>query len=113
MYKLKLKHHFDSSHKLELDYKSPCQNTHGHRWEVIITITTYKLNKNGMVVDFKHLKEIVNELDHKCLNEELDFNPTAENISKYLYEKISKLGELYNVKVEIYESPEASITYSI
>lgn len=36
MYRLKLEHHIDSAHKLELDYESKCQRVHGHRWNIII-----------------------------------------------------------------------------
>ena len=110
MYVLKLKHHFDAAHRLILDYDSPCQNDHGHRWEIEIEISARELNTNGMIVDFKYLKEIVNELDHKNLNEILPFNPTAENISHYLRTKIQKLNDKAGVVVTVWESPDASIT---
>ena len=38
----------------------------------------------------KKLKEIINQLDHKNLNNILDFEPTAENIVKFLQQKIKK-----------------------
>ena len=109
-YTLRLEHHFDAAHKLRLDHASPCQNVHGHRWDVVIEIVSNRLDKCGMVCDFKVIKGFVNELDHKMLNEVVDFNPTAENISKYLHDKIKRevVGE---VKVTIFESPGASITY--
>ena len=109
-YKLRLRTHFDSAHKLELGYDSRCTNIHGHRWKVIIEIISGKLNKDGMIVDFKRLKEIVDKLDHRYLNDMFTFNPTAENISEYLYHKI-KRETGFNAKVTIYESPDASITY--
>ena len=113
MYTLKLNYHFDAAHRLMLNYESACTNIHGHRWDVLIEIKSTKLNANGILIDFKQLKEIVNELDHKMLNEILDFNPTAENISKYLHNKILKLNPQSKVKITIWESPEASITYSV
>lgn len=109
-YTLKLKHHFAASHHLILDYKSPCQRNHGHTFDVLVEIVSNSLDPNGMIIDFKKIKGIINKLDHQNLNEILDFNPTAENIAKYLQNEIRKevLGE---VKVTIWESPNASITY--
>lgn len=108
MYKLKLKHHFDACHNL-LNYKGACSNLHGHRWVVEIELKTKEL-KDDMVVDFKELKKAIDEFDHAYLNEKVDFNPTAENLSKYLHTLILKQTGLFP-KITIWESPEASITY--
>lgn len=122
MYKLKLKHHFDAAHRLKLDYDSPCKATHGHRWLVEVIITTPALNKNGLVIDFKDIKSIINELDHKNLNDVFEFNPTAENISKHLYDAIGayfnnevgqKVRQEVLIEVTVWESPNASVTYGI
>lgn len=109
MYILKLKHHFDACHNLK-HYVGACSNLHGHRWDVEVTIKVSSLT-DDMVVDFKTLKGIINELDHNYLNNLLDFNPTAENISKYLSDKIKEETGLKN-SVTLWESPEASITYT-
>jgi len=112
MYVLKLKHHFDSAHKLYLSYESLCQNIHGHRWEIIINIQAEELNKDGMIIDFKKLKSIINNLDHCYLNDKLNFNTTAENMAKYLYDEIKSIDERFKkIKIELFESPEASIVY--
>jgi 6-pyruvoyltetrahydropterin/6-carboxytetrahydropterin synthase len=130
MYNLKLKHHFDAAHKLE-NYDGPCHNLHGHRWDVLVEIETDSL-KNDMIIDFKKLKAIINKLDHvtiiqnKIENEKLidvmfesgllfyltEFNPTAENLVLHLKNLILKeIGnKVNNIKVTLYESPEASIT---
>lgn len=115
MYNLTLKHHFDAAHRLRLGYDSPCQRLHGHTFDVKVDIQTDELNDDGMVIDFKKIKAIINELDHQCLNDILKFNPTAENISKYLYDRIYSLMKdaLIIMKVEIWESPNASITYQV
>lgn len=56
-----------------------------------------RLDKLGMVVDFRDAKrligEIINRYDHVYLNELADFkvlNPTTENLSKILYDELKK-----------------------
>lgn len=95
-----------ASHKLNLDYESPCTNLHGHNWIITITCKSETLNQNGMVIDFKHIKhEIKDKLDHKNLNEVLPFNPTAENIANWIATIIP-----YCTRVKVQES-EGNIAY--
>lgn len=77
------------AHRLKLDYESKCQNLHGHNWIVTVHCRAKELNANGMVVDFTHIKkQVQDKLDHKFLNEVVDFNPTAENIAKWICDQI-------------------------
>jgi len=116
MYKLKLEHSFSGAHQLTNAYDNKCNaSIHGHNWRVIVIIETIELI-NGMVIDFTKIKEIINELDHKNLNEVLTFEPTAENISRYLQEQIfiqAQVGRtnVPMVSVEIYEAEKASIMF--
>lgn len=117
MYTLKLKHNFSAAHQLTHAYSKECNDyKHGHNWKVAIEINTNKLADN-MVVDFKKLKEVINQLDHRDLNTILTFEPTAENLTKYLYDEILKLNSyediIWLVKVTIWEADNASITYEI
>jgi 6-pyruvoyltetrahydropterin/6-carboxytetrahydropterin synthase len=107
-YTLKFRHHFDSAHRL-VDYDGPCATIHGHRWEVEVTIDSDVL-LNDMVADFTTLRRVIDRLDHGYLNDKVDFNPTAENLAKYLKEQIDKETGL-SCAVTLWESPEASITY--
>lgn len=76
-------------HHLNLSYESKCENLHGHNWIVTIYCRAQELNKDGMVVDFKHVKnKIHGYLDHGNFNELLPFNPTAENIAHWIVERI-------------------------
>lgn len=76
-------------HHLNLSYESKCKNLHGHNWIVTVFCKAEKLNADGMVIDFKHVKnKIHGYLDHGNFNELLSFNPTAENIARWIVEQI-------------------------
>jgi 6-pyruvoyltetrahydropterin/6-carboxytetrahydropterin synthase len=117
MYKLKYRTHFDAAHQL-LDSESlvtkKCSKLHGHRWEVEVIIKTDRL-KDGMIIDFKEIKEVVDKLDHQYLNDFYE-NPTAEIISTSIYktlkEKCLKRLESFTLEVTVWESPNALITYN-
>lgn len=114
MYKLKLKTHFAAAHQLKNSYSKQCHSLHGHNWLVKIEIAVPILT-NGMVIDFKKVKEIVDEFDHKNLNEVILEEPTAENLARIIWEKINDefRDKVADIVVEIEESEGASITYSI
>lgn len=78
-----------AAHRLNLSYQSKCQNLHGHNWHVTIYCKAEELNKDGMVCDFTHIKKAIHEkLDHQYLNDILPFNPTAENMARWMCEQI-------------------------
>lgn len=78
-----------AAHRLNLSYESKCQNLHGHNWHVTIYCKAKELNQDGMVCDFTHIKKAIHEkLDHQYLNDILPFNPTAENMARWMCEQI-------------------------
>ena len=82
MYYIEKTLEISACHRLKLSYESKCQNLHGHNWIITVYCKSRELNSDGMVVDFTHIKQLVQErLDHANLNEVLPFNPTAENIA--------------------------------
>ena len=86
------------SHSLNLSYRSKCENLHGHNWIITIYCRAQKLNNDGMVVDFTHIKEKIHGyLDHGNFNELLPFNPTAENIARWITDQIP---ECYKTSVQ-------------
>ncbi len=97
-----------SAHKLK-KYKGPCANVHGHNWRITVTCTGSELDKAGMLIDFRKIKETIMQLDHKLLNEVpflKGINPTAENIAKALYDEIP-----YSHSVKVKESAGCEVTY--
>lgn len=87
-----------ASHRLSLSYPSKCEELHGHNWVITIWCRSEKLNEDGMVMDFAHVKALINEkLDHKNLNDVLPFNPTAENLARWICDQIPTC---YKVMVE-------------
>jgi 6-pyruvoyltetrahydropterin/6-carboxytetrahydropterin synthase len=88
---------------------------HGHTYTVIIELSDVKLNEVGFVLDYRKLsivKEFIDQaLDHKDLNDFLTFNPTAENIAKYLYELFKpQIPQLSAVSVK--ETPKTLARYT-
>lgn len=87
-----------ASHQLRLSYPSKCTRLHGHNWIVTVYCKARELNADGMVCDFQHIKEAIHDyLDHGCLNDLLPFNPTAENIARWVTERIP---ECYKAQVQ-------------
>ncbi len=112
---------FAAAHRLR-QYKGKCENLHGHNWKVAVAVEGETLDKTGILVDFtilkKELNEILKVLDHKNLNG-IEFfkkkNPTSENISFYIYQKIKVALKEYPVRVKyvkVWESDKQFAQYS-
>lgn len=106
MYKVTKRLEVSAAHWLRLDYASKCSNLHGHNWIIYVTCQRENLDKNGMVVDFTRIKELVQKLDHNCLNEVIE-QPTAENIAKWIHDTIP-----FCVEVKVIESEGNTAVYS-
>lgn len=107
MYYISKRMEVAGSHRLTLDYESKCTNLHGHNWIITVYCKSKELNSNGMVCDFSKIKnDIHGKLDHQNLNDVLPFNPTAENIAKWICDQIP---ECYKVTVQ--ESEGNTATY--
>ena len=90
MYYITKRFELAGCHRLDLSYESKCTRLHGHNWMVTAHCMAEKLNEDGMVVDFSHIKErITSYLDHGNFNELLPFNPTAEHMAKATQPHIS------------------------
>lgn len=107
MYTVIKRMEISASHSLRLSYPSKCENLHGHNWIITVYCRSKELNADGMVIDFSHIKKIVKStLDHQNLNEILPFNPTAENIARWICDQLHSC-----FKVEIQESEGNTAIY--
>lgn len=115
MYKISKEFAFSASHVLGgLPSDHPCARLHGHNYVIVVHLQGESLNDVGFVKDYRELslvKEYIdNTLDHRHLNDIFGFNPTAENIAKYLYDIFKQeIPELY--AVEVRETPKTSAIY--
>ena len=119
-YELKIETAFAAAHNL-LNYCGQCENLHGHNWKIEIYIKGSDLDKSGMLIDFKILKDhtntILDTMDHTYLNELPIFagqSPSSEIIAKYIFSELENKLEELPVKVHkvvAWESEKAAAAY--
>ncbi len=117
MFEVMVEKHFAAAHHL-LNYRGKCERPHGHNYVVQAICIAHELDKANVAIDFTLLKQklgaIVDDLDHRDLNEFEDFHgesPSAEYISRYIYRRM-KLEVPQLKKIRVFETPTQSVTYS-
>jgi len=127
------KAHFNAAHRLyckdwsdeknfEVFNKCSNPNFHGHNYELIVSLTGEVDQKTGYVYDLGKLSyliktEIEDSFDHKNLNLDVEefseLNPTAENISIVIYNKLrNHIPNHFEMEITLYETPRNFVTYS-
>ncbi|MCH8927254.1 MAG: 6-carboxytetrahydropterin synthase [Candidatus Marinimicrobia bacterium] len=132
MYKVSKAIEFCYGHRL-LNYDGKCRHLHGHNARAEIELNSEELDDRGMVFDFSDIKKAVKSwidenLDHLMILNEKDeiipmlekagerylavpANPTAEFISKLIYDHVKSLG-FPVVSVKVWETPDSYAEYS-
>ncbi len=120
MFELRVKTDFAAAHHLS-GYPGDCARPHGHNWGVEVFARSTNLDSIGMAMDFRDLKAAVREMiapwDHQDLNmldEFKNVNPSAEQLAKLLYEKLSRALDRAHTwvdRVTIWENDRCSATY--
>ena len=122
-FEVMIERNFSSAHQLR-GYKGKCENLHGHNYKIEIYARGRELDNIGLLVDFGELKdaadEIVLYLDHRNINElppfDVELNPSAENLARYILERVSaRVGDdrVQVYKVRCYETPTSVATYQV
>lgn len=124
--------HFNAAHRLHNPDKSEawnretfgkCNNPnwHGHNYELEVTVEGEPDPETGFVVDLSAVKEVLHErvvdkLDHKNMNKEVDFLdgvlPSTENVAVAIWEELEgalPAGELHRIR--LYETPRNFVEY--
>jgi 6-pyruvoyltetrahydropterin/6-carboxytetrahydropterin synthase len=116
MHEIKIRSDFAAAHNLR-NYRGKCENLHGHNWNIEAVFAYESLDKDGMAVDFRDAKALLNDaiagLDHRYLNETGVFkrlNPTSENIAKYIFDNIKKK-DRHILSVSVWENSTSCATY--
>ena len=126
------KAHFNAAHRLyNCDWSDErndamfgkCANPHfhGHNYELIVSVTGPIDPETGYVMDMKVLKDLIaseveEAFDHKNLNEQVPefktLNPTAENISVVIWQKLRPLiPSTLELQITLYETPRNYVTF--
>ena len=124
MFEVTVEDSFAAGHYLR-NYKGKCENPHGHNYKVRVTLAGKELDKAGLLLDFKELREVmkdvIDRLDHQMINDLEPFtalNPSAENLAKYFYDQANlKLDQVSQGRVRVknvtvYETDTTTATYS-
>jgi 6-pyruvoyltetrahydropterin/6-carboxytetrahydropterin synthase len=122
-FEVMIERNFSSAHQLR-GYKGKCENLHGHNYKIEIYARGRELDNIGLLVDFGELKEAADEvvqyLDHRNINElapfDVEVNPSAENLARYIWERVSaRVGDerVQVYKVRCFETPTSVATYQV
>lgn len=121
MFELKVVTHFAAAHQLKM-VAEKCENLHGHNWKIEVFVAGEALNNAGVLMDFGelkvHVKEVIERMDHKFLNELEEFGdenpPSSENVAYYIARELQKKFNGNSVRVSrvtAWESENACATY--
>lgn len=121
MFRLMVESGFAAAHQLK-EYEGKCEGLHGHNWRVQVMVKADRLNSIGLGIDFKTLKNMLNDilsqLDHTFLNDISPFkdkNPSSENLACFIFEEFLKKLEKETLQldwVRVWESNSAYAQYS-
>lgn len=128
---------FDAGHRV-VNHESKCRTLHGHEYKAEIFAESDSLDSLGRVIDFGVIKKVIGSwideyLDHNMIlfNQDPDlhlieqcsglkktfvvpFNPTAENLSRFIYETGNDLllgSGVKITKIKLWETSNCYVEY--
>ena len=124
MFEVTVEDSFAAGHYLR-NYKGKCEKPHGHNYKIRVTLAGKELDKAGLLLDFKDLREVmrrvIDRLDHQMINELepfIELNPSAENLAKYFYDETNgRMAQVTNGRVHVkdvtvFETDSTTAKYS-
>ena len=95
IYCISKKLEISAAHSLQLSYESKCSRMHGHNWQLeIFLVSKDKLNEDGMVEDFTHIKKVIqSKMDHATLLPRISVNGlsnSSTHATRLTYKKASE-----------------------
>ncbi|OPL16772.1 MAG: hypothetical protein AVO39_00375 [delta proteobacterium MLS_D] len=119
MYTVTIRRTFSAAHTIAIGGVKEAM--HGHNFAVEISLESMELDGDGVVVDFRTVKNhadiVLKEMDHSYLNDLTFFKtipPTSENIARHIFERMEKACASQNAvlsQVTVWESESARATY--
>ena len=120
MFEIEIERCFSAAHQLR-GYNGNCSNLHGHNYRVTVTVRSNELDRIGIALDFRKLKQeldsLLEEYDHRNLSELPEFqelNPTSEVLARTIYRRMGEKmngGSIRVWKVRVGESDSSAVTY--
>ncbi|HIC97064.1 MAG TPA: 6-carboxytetrahydropterin synthase [Aquificaceae bacterium] len=109
---IRVQRKFNAAHFLT-DYHGKPEPLHGHTWRVEVYIEARELDGGGMGGDFLEVDAVLKELlpDYRLLNDVYDFSPSAENVARWVYEKLKERFPSLK-KVVVWETENCGAEYS-
>ena len=120
MYEATVRRSFSAAHSLR-EIGGKCEKLHGHNFIIEVSVSSPTLNNEGLVIDFRTVKnwtdEVLKELDHSYLNDIPAFhdkNPSAENVAHYIFSRMEEKAAagIHVTRVTVWESESAKVTYT-
>ncbi len=103
---------FHAAHNLE-GYDGECERLHGHTYRLRVFVKG-RVGENGIVVDFNHIREVVERevisvLDHSYLNDILRGNSSLERLACWIWDRLKS--HLNVCKIELWETDNNFLEY--
>lgn len=116
VWRLTVRSEFNAAHALRY-YEGKCENLHGHNFAVEAVVEGDTLTPSTeLLLDFKviktHLNAVLDELDHKVLNEAPPFderNPTSENLARHIWQAMAQRLHAWPVRMHAVTVSEKSV----
>ncbi|MCR9013876.1 6-carboxytetrahydropterin synthase QueD [Aquiflexum gelatinilyticum] len=125
---------FEAAHRIS-NYQGSCSRVHGHSYKIQITVTGKEIGEDDMLIDFKVLKDLVNEsvirqFDHSFILQRnaknindfslleqrvfwMDYEPTAERMVLWMVTELEKAlpVSIYLRKIVLFETETSFVTW--